>query len=364
MKKLTQIISLDFSSNFLSEENKEGKTIDAMQNPVVRFVPFENVSQITNSVRGMISEIEGSLQLFVPFNFENNAVDSSVLNSFPGDLNFYISIADAEKFAYCGLNFNVGENQLLYLTPKNATKEYIFRNSTIQAKTCGKANVISAEDVVMHIPSDISRDKFIALAGEAVKNINTLEIEIGGKKNRFSTSGNLAGLHNLLKTFINKQVAIKIRNAADNKLVKKIDNGFVTNSSLPAHVIGIVSIPKSAIKSNEKNFAKYAGLNHFAVHFPNVKAKLEIEINISSFANSDKLFMDENPIPFTVANHSARADWKTVSCSVDNYILYLNKQKNILLKTGNKTYEMPVNPMLTFDYKTGKSKINITKNIN
>lgn len=364
MKKQTQIISLDLGANFLAEDNKDGKILDVSGNAIVRFVPFEDIQNILRAVNGKFVDTTNRLQLFVPLNFENNNVDNSVLNVFPAELNFFIQVVDSGKFAHCGLNFKVSENNLLVLTPKAGSKEYILQNNTIQAKPCGKGNVISADDMVVQIPADISADSLIKLAGAGISNISHLKIEVGGKQVVISLSGDLSELHRLLNSFISKKTSVKIRNNADDSLLKEFTEVFVTRSVLPSDIIGIVSIPKTAIKSNETEFAKYTGLNHFITHFPNVKTKLEIEISVNSFDSSDKLFLDNKPVSFIVSNHPEQVDRKKVSCSVDNYFIYVNKQKTILMKIGTKTFELPVNPMLTFDFTTGKSKINISKNIN
>ena len=46
MKKLTQILSLDFGANYLSEENKDGKILDATEIQMVKFIPFTKLLKI------------------------------------------------------------------------------------------------------------------------------------------------------------------------------------------------------------------------------------------------------------------------------------------------------------------------------
>lgn len=364
MKKLTQILSLNFGANFLSEENKDGKIIDVTENQIVKFVPLNNILRVSKAVKGVFIENPNRMQLFLPLVFENNTVDSSILNNYPDELNFYIRAIDAEKFAYCGLDINGGESQLLYLTPKNSSKDYLLLNRTISAKPCSKGNVVAKDDLVVGLPADVTRDYLINIIGDNILNVEILKFEIGGNTVVFSLKNDLSELHNLLNSFVNKKTSVKIRNNADDSLIKEFPNVFVTQSELPSDIIGIVSIPKTAIISSETDYEKYDGLNHFVTHFPITKTKLEIEISVNSFENSDKLFLDTKSIPYTISNHPSMVDWKMVSCSVDNYFIYLNKKKNILLKTGNKVYELPVNPILTYDSKSNKSKINITKNIN
>ena len=364
MKKLTQIVSLNFSANFLSEENKEGKTLEAAQSQIIKFIPFDNVNRITKAVKGKILETLNRIQLFLPFIFENNSVDASVLNNYPEELNFYIQVMDSEKLAYCGLDLNKSENKLLYLTPKNSSKEYLLQNRTISANPCGRGNVIATVDIVTNVPADITWDNLLNLAGSNTQDITALKIEIGIEQIVISLQKDLSELHKLLRSFINKRVSFKIKKNADDSLLKEFTEVLVTQSVLPQNVIGIVSIPKSAIKSNATNVEKFNELNHFVAHFPNTKTRLAIEISVNSFDNSDKLYMDNKSLAFTVTNHPSLVNWKKVSCSVDNYFIYLHKQKSISMKTGNKVYELPVNPIFTYDSKANKSKINITKSIN
>lgn len=364
MKKLTKILSLNFSANFLSEENKDGSILNAFESQIIRFIPFDNILKITNSVKGVFVENLNGIQLFLPLIFENNTIDDSVLSNLPDELNFYIQTVDVEKFAYSGLSIDNKKNNLLYLTPKNTSKEYILNGKTIVAKPCGKGNVISASDMLVYISADITLDDLMNLTGNSFQNITNLKIELGNKQVIVPLKGDISELHNLLLSFINKTALLKIKNNADDSVLKEFTEVLVTKSGLPKNVIGIVSIPKNSIKSNEPDYGKYIDLNHFVTHFPGAKTKLEIEISVSSFENSDKLFIDGKSVSFTVLNHPSLVNWKKVSCSVENYFIYLFKQKNIVLKTGNKVFGLPVNPILTYDSKTSISKIYITKNIN
>lgn len=364
MKKLTQILSLNFAANFLSEEDKDGKILNASDQRIIRYVPSAELLNVTKAVKGLFIENTNRLQLFLPLIFENNTVDSSILNSFPDELKFYICVSDAERLAYSGLNFKGVDNKLLYLTPKNTFKDYFLQNRNIQSKPCSKANVIVTDDLVVNFPVDISLDYLISLAGGNVKDFEHLKLEIGGIQLVLSLKNNLSALHNLLRTFSGKKTTVKIINNSNDNLIKEFADVFVTESVLPSGVIGIVNIPKATLKINEPDYRKYETLNHFVTHFPVIKTKLEIEINVSSFENSDKLFLDNKSVSFTISNHPLLVDWKKVSCSVDNYFIYLNKQKAVTLKTGNKNYKLPVNPILTYDNKVNKSIINITKNMN
>ena len=252
----------------------------------------------------------------------------------------------------------------MYLIPKNTSKDYILQNNTIQAKPCGKSNVIAADDLVVCMPADITRDFLVNLAGDTILNFESLKFEIGEKQLVFKLKNDLSELHKLLNAFVNKKTSVKIRNSVDDALIKEFPDVFVTRSALPADVIGIVSIPKTALKSNEPDYQKYENLNHFVTHFPNAKTKLEIEISLNSFENTEKLFLVDKSLTCTISNHPSIPDWKKVSCTVDNYFFYLYEQKFISMKRGDKKYELPVKPILTYDSKTNKSKINITKNIN
>lgn len=364
MKKLTQILSLDFAANFLSEEDKDGKNLNVQGDRIVRFIPTDDLLQISKSVKGVFVENTNCVQLFLPLIFENNLVNGSILNNFPAELKFYISLTNAEKFAYAGLNPKSGGNKLLYLTPKNTSKDYVFQNKNIQSKPCSKGNVITNDDLVVNLPADISRDLLINLVGSDVQNLENVKFEIGGIQRVISLKSNFSELHNLLTAFTGKKTAVKVFNSANDTLIKEFTDVFVTETLLPSDVIGIVNIPKSALKINEPDYSKYDNLNHFVAHFPGIKTKLEIEISVNSFENSDKLFLDNKSISYTISNHPLLGNWKKVSCSVDNYFIYLNKQKAITLKTGNKNYKLPVNPILTYDSKVNKSIINITKNMN
>jgi hypothetical protein len=364
MKKLTPILNIYITANFLFEENKDGKIINTDISEIFKLIPFENLNRITKAVKGKFVPDKHQIQLFIPFNFDDNTVNASIIDHYPDELLFYIQLSDAEKFAYCGLPQKVQAGDILYLTPKDTASEYQINNYIISARPCSKGKLIAEADYILNIPADISRDQIQKILGSNISGTDDLKFVVGNKTVVLPKQKDLKLLHELLSSFINKKVSFLVKSNKDDVLIKDFSKVFITKTNLPADITGILSIPKSILKTDEKNYAAYASLNQFILHFPSLNARLNINIETKNFTASDKLFLDKESLSFTIASHPQLDKYKQVNCKVEDYSFYLYKQKHILMDSGSKKFKLPFDPILTYDVKNNSSEINITENNN
>lgn len=364
MRKLTPILNLYFTANFFSESNKDGKIIGSSTNAVCKLVPFEKITSLVNSVNGKLVYEKHQLRLLLPFDFNNNTVNNTILDKFPDEFLFYIQVLDTEKFSYSGLSQKADADTILYLTPKNTTVDYQYNNRIVSAKPCSKANVIAAADYITNITADITRDQIQSLIQPSVGNdMIDLKILIENQTVILLKKDNLTKLQAKLKALINKKVSFSIKKNSDDSLIKDFGKVLITEKTLSKNTIGILSIAKSNIVKNETNYLKYFDINQFILHFPTIKTKLSITVDVSNSVNINVLTLDDKTPTLTSASHPQLFQSKQISCTINDYIFYITKPKTIIIQTQNQKNTVPINPILNYDAKKNNSTINITTNI-
>ncbi len=364
MKKLTQILNLFNTSNFLDETNKEGKIIDFGKNKLFQIIPEAGLQKTIQSLNGQIVITEYSTKLFLDYNFEAGTINTSILDSLPPILNFYLVAKNQEKVTYSGLNFN---RQMLCLAPLNTPQDYTFNTKKVTCNTCGKAKVISESDLVSIISTTPNLSEIQKLIEKPIGTKNEpidLKAEIGSKSFNLKNKVEMNAFYELFKMNQFKKVAINFKRKSDNSVLKTFTELLVVGD-FPQNTVGLISIPKSQLTINVTDQSKYENLNNFIAHLPNQKAKVNLTLNLSAFESGTKLFLDQTEIvnPPIIA-HPEIPNFKQIKSTINDYLMLLNKPKLIAIQTAQKkNYQLPINPMNNFDFKTKVSTINITKQL-
>lgn len=361
MKKLTQILTLYYTSNFVEEGNSTGKVINFTHERIFQLIPVPSLAAKVNSLNGHIVTADHFTRLFLPFDFGISPPATPVA-LLPTQLLFYIKAVDSEKARFSGLDFN---RRILFVKPQAGTADYVFNKQTIACTPCGNGAVMAAGDLVPYMPADISLADIQSLIQKPLGNANQLldlKVTVNATVIPITKDEDLKMLRKALYEERYKTVPVSFNKNSDNSVLKNFPQILVTGDHLPAAVIGLVSIPVSALTVNETNPVKYTDLNNFIVHFPSLQATVALTVNAPQFDNTAKLLLDGQEASGVVAiDHPQMANYKKVTGTVNNYTVYLNKSKQVTIQQGNKQSHTPVNPMNNYNPTTNTAHITITK---
>lgn len=361
MNKLTPILKLYHTANFIAESNNDGKIIDDDKWPFLAIKLAAPIAAKIQSLQGQIAITEYFTQVFIPFNFSENPPATSI-KLLPENLVFFIHETSMELIRFSGINFN---RKILFVSPKATTEEYIFENKKINCKRCSKNNTLTNDDLVDYLSANATLDEIQRLiqkpAGTASKLID-LKITIGANTITINKNEDLKKFHQALQANIYKKIAISFNRNSDNSLLKNFPELLIAESKLSPDIIGIISIPTTALVLNITNPANYADLNNFIVHFPSLTSKVELTVNAPIFDNNSKLFFNKSQITNpTVINHPLINNYKQVTATINNYTAYFTKPKEVTIQNGSKKSITTVNPMNTYNPQTNIAKLSITK---
>jgi len=362
LRKLTQILKVFNTSNFIVDSNKDGKRIDAANEELIEVRPTENLAKKISAVDGNISSTNFFTQIFVPFLFENNTVDSNIMNLLPSELVFYICSGNMEKLKYSGINFN---RKILFLNPLANSAGYIFNKQTINARPCGKNNIISSADLIDHIHTEVTLRELSVLMGTTPGNTGqTLDLKIiaAGETIAISKDDDMKLLHKVLQKNIFKKISLEIKRNSDDSLIRNFNEIAVLDLPKPAAIIGLLVIPKSLLTVNITDHSQYAGLNNFIIHLPALKPTVELTLNTNNFDNSSKIFFNgieiNNP---GIANHPTISNFKQVTGSISNVEVFIKNGQLVEVENASKKEFYPVNVLHAYNPSTNKTGIIITK---
>ncbi len=369
MIKLTQLLNIFHTSGFISNKNKDGKKIDINHEHLFRIRPSDQLANTITSLRGEIREEALSTSIFLPFNFTVdpvdpalNTVDLSLTSYLPLELIFFVHCLDQEMLRYAGLNFKHG---VLFLSADHNAATYTFHGRSFSCKPCGKASLVGTADLTETISSETTLDEISRIIGAPLGSNSRhldLKVVVGADEFNINSDDDLRVLHHSLATKSFKQVHITFKRSSDSSLIKDFPALLVTKGALPADVIGIVRIPLASIDLTKKNHLEFAGINHFILHFPSVKAKLDLLIGIEKFDAGTKLFVDSDEIQAPVIiNHPDMVNYKLVSTTINNYEMILRKPKQVRIEKGASKMVIPIDPITTFDPQTKKAVVSIMK---
>lgn len=361
MKKLTPILTIYHTANFLDEGNPAGKEIDFGNAPLLRLAPVPSLADRIQALGGQVVSTNHFTRLFLPFDF-GQAPPATSVSHLPAQLLFYIIAVDKEKVRFSGIHLN---GQVLFVKPGAGPASYVFNKKTIACKPCGAAAVLAAGDGVPTMPAGISLSGIQSLIQQPLGNANQpldLKVTIDATVVPVVKDEDLRTVRQALHEAKYKTAAVAFNRQSDNSALKSFPKILVTPNSLPPGTIGLVSIPVAGLTVNDTNPARYIDLNNYIVHFPGFQATISLTINTTQFDGTSKLQLDGVDVPGASAiDHPQMPTYKKVTGTVNNYKLYANKGKLVTIVNGNKKKNMPIDPMNTYNPATNTATITITK---
>lgn len=361
MKKLTQILTIFHTANFLDEGNPAGKEIDFGNERLFRLQPVPSLAERIRALNGQVVQTNYFTRLFLPFDF-GETPPATQIGLLPVELLFYITVVDKEKARCSGIRLN---GQVLFVKPGAGPANYVFKKRTITCKPCGAAAVLAAGDLVPTMPADLSLSGIQSLIqqplGTATQPLD-VKVTIDATVLPLVKDEDLQAVQQALHEARYKTVPVAFNRHSDNSPLKSFPKILVTPGSLPPGTIGLVTIPVASLVVNDTNPTNYTGLNNYIVHFPSFQATLSLTVNTTQFDGSSKLQLDGVDVPGAAAiDHPQMENYKLVTGTVNNYKVYANKLKLVTIVNGAKKKHLPINPMNTYNPATNTATITITK---
>lgn len=361
MKKLTPILTLYHTANFLEEGNNAGNVIDYTRGRHFVLEPVAALAERMGELGGYIHRTDHYTRLLISYDF-NGGAPVTPLAKLPADLSFYLTAPNMEKVRFSGLPFY---NRLLVVKPLPGAVNYVFDKRTVACTPCGAAAVLAAGDLQPHLPADITVAGIQALMQQPLgKNKMTLDVKVTIAGNAFPLvkDEDLKAIHNALYEQRFKTIALSFNRQSDNSALAAFPKIVVTEGTMPANTIGLVTIPLSTIAVTETDATKYTGINNFIVHFPSFQTTIDLTLNVPTYDAGSKLLLDGVVIPGALAvNHPEMPNYKKVTGAVNNYRVYLYKTKLVTIENGNKKKHTPIDPLNNYNAATNIAKITITK---
>lgn len=361
MKKLTSIVNLYHTSNFMEVGNNTGKVIDFVNEHVFSLVPVPELAVRIAVLQGHIISGNNFIQLLLPFDFSTNPPATSI-EFLPDELFFFICIANQEKARFCALNFN---KRILWVSPVAGTTDYIFDKRTIACKHLGANPVLADNDLVNYISANATLDEIHILVGQPLgdnDHLLDLKVTVNTAVITVTKDEDLKILQAALREVVYTTIPVSFNKNSDNSLLRNFAQILVTPDSLSADVIGLVRIPVAGLTVNDMSPGNYADLNSFILHFPAFQSKIALTVNTTVFDGSSKLFLDAQEIVAPgIANHPQMPGYKQVTGGLNSYDIYANKSRQVIIQNGTKKISTTVNPMNNYNPATNTATIIITK---
>jgi hypothetical protein len=361
LKKQSQILRLWHTANFWNVANNDGKNLDAATTTLLSFEPEPALAAKLKGLSGIIISDSKSLQINLPLVFENNLVNSSIMAQLPVKLVFYVNAINSELLLYTGLGISAKK---VFAQANNISGNYLSQNLSFSAKTLGQANTISEADLSDTL-SNFSLTGIEKLIGKSIStNTQSIDIKAISGANTFDLGNKIQQLAfvNFLKSKHFEQIPLAFRRQSDNSLLKDFPKLLILPENSPKNCIGIVIIPKASLVLTDTNQANYQNINHFMLHLPAIKYKLELSLATNGFENGSKFFYDTTEFNPTVANHPSMAGYKLLTLSQGNIDLFV-EGKRLSIQKAQKRINMDIDPIKTLNISTKTSKISILKTV-
>jgi len=363
VKKLTPIITIYHTANFLEEANSTGNVIDYTRGRHFELVPVARLTKSMGELGAYVDTTDHYTRLLLSFSFDGGA-PVTPMAKLPADLLFYLTAGNMEKVRASGLPFN---NRLLFVKPlpAAAAANYVFQKKTVSCRPCGATALLAAADLVPHIAADVTLDGIRTLIqkplGSADKTLD-LKVTVAGNVFPLVKGDDLKDIHKALQAEQFRTIALSFHKQSDNSLLADFPKILVTDPQMPVSALGVVTIPLAEIKVTETDPAKYTEINNFVLHFPLCQLTLSLTVNTPAFDPGSKLLVDGVAVPgAAVVNHPQMPNYKMVTGTVNNYKVYLYKSKLVTIEQATRKTHTPIDPMNTYKATTNTSTITITK---
>jgi hypothetical protein len=362
LKKLTQILRLWHTANFWAETNKDGKMLDFGGRQSLTFVPCPSLALRLNALNASLLTSSQGLQILLPVAFENNLVNASYTAHLPENLYFYVLANDALLLQYTGLDFGTKK---LYAAASNTNAAYSQGLMQISAKILGKSAAVTDQDLcqVLSNYSLSGIEKLFAAKASTTQSTIDLKANLLAKDYNLAIATEYQAFVKVLLQNQFRKVTLSLHRQSNNTLLKTIIDLLILPETQPNACIGIVAIPKAALLLNENNQANYQNINHFMLHLPTAKIKLELSLSTNAFENGSKLLLDGLELNATSGNHPSLAGYKILTHTINNYNLYHQAAKRLCIQKANSKIIIDINPINTLNMSTKTSKISLIKTI-
>ncbi len=296
------------------------------------------------------------LQVYMPVDLP--AVEQPFMELLPENLIFYISSEDADIMNYSGLIFS---KKLLYLQPLNRSFDYSFLSRKVSCRPLGKDQLLGKEDLIETIPYDCTMDELAEIAGKPLNKagkVTDVQLVLNGEVFVISDHASLLKAHRALKLRSFSIVRLSIERAGGGTVLKNFNEILVIPGGLDKKIIGFIAIPRSAIKLEDVDPEPYQLKNSYIVHFPVIKAKVELTVNTAQFTASSKLYFLGNEVAGpVVSNHPYLPSVKQVKAILNNISFYYADPRTIIVKSDLKRKTTRVDPFCNYRADTSTSKI-------
>lgn len=361
MKKLTPILTLYHTANFLEEGNNAGNVIDYTSGRHFSLEPVVALAERMGQLGGYIHQTDHYTRLLVAYDF-NGGAPATPIAKLPAVLSFYLTAPNMEKIRPSGLPFN---NRLLVVKPLPTAVNYVYTKKTVACRPCGAAAVLAANDLLPYIPANVTVAGIQSLMQQPLGKGNRpldVKVTIAGNIYPLVKDEDLKAIHNALYEQRFQAIALSFNRQSDNSALASFPKMVVTDGDMPINTVGVVNIPLSDVNVTETDAGKYSEINNFIVHFPSFQTTVNLTLNVPSYDAGSKLLLDGVEVAGAVAvNHPQMPNYKKVTGTVNNYRVYLYKSKLVTIENGSKKKHTPIDPMNNYNAATNTSTITINK---